>query len=932
MSYESAPSTRLLATHCAACGRALRDAPSVDAGLGPECRQKYGATDDSPSPDWNTARTRLGDEVYAAIPALAGVWGVSSQRAANTLTERVAAQPNTPLARRCIHAIRSLGYDRLASRLQDRMRRVEGQEAAGDKSVTVVGRVIRMFHTSPKFSAGKLVIETVEGAEPPPHPYGRRDYLDRGDELSFAGQAAAAAGDRVTFHGTWQRHERFGLQLSVESGEVDREIDREGLALYLAASPAFKGIGPAKAQIIAREFGGPDFEQVLTERPEVIASAAKLPLEVITTLRDEWIKNRRTSIIMTRLAALGLTNRQCELMVEEFGDEAPAILETAPYSVIGRISGLGFARVDEMARRMGVPRDDPERIDAGIIAVVQKALDNGGHTWIEYRELLSEAVKLLALDSDDADDVVESSLDDLISKHKLHCQDTPAGLAVALTRIFNMEDELADYMRADPNVHLSGVDVAAEIRAADAALSPSQVEAGVQAARSTRIVITGPAGSGKTRLIRAITRLYTNHGKRVVHAAPTGKAAKRIEEALALEGDCPKWGTFTLHRLLGYDGRTWRADRTPVVGRKEHGGVGDDEEHDQDGPPTIELADVIIVDEVSMVDITLAWQLFRVLRPSQAVIMVGDHNQLPPVGPGNLLRDLINWAPLPVVRLTEVHRQAGSLLANCSAVLDGVVPPSAEKDPATNRSPWTVVGRYRDPGQVVEAVAGLYSTVLEQRMGFHLRNDVQLLTPTWKGPIGGHALNARIQQIIQRRLFNVEVPHTPPDKRPPFFRGDRIIQLENDYDIGVMNGTIGVVVDPSPDADDDEVRDAKKAGKKPILCMFHGDGGRKKIADASSISLAYALSIHKAQGDQFPCVITIVHYAHSHQHHRNLLYTAVTRAQQVAIILGDTTGIENCARKVETERRRTFLSIMEMAGEAGRRGASESIARDLNLA
>ncbi|MCL4553263.1 MAG: ATP-dependent RecD-like DNA helicase [Candidatus Marsarchaeota archaeon] len=328
----------------------------------------------------------------------------------------------------------------------------------------------------------------------------------------------------------------------------------------------------------------------------------------------------------------------------------------------------------------------------------------------------------------------------------------------------------------------------------------------------------------------------------------------------------------TIHRLLGYDGVSFSDEKIE--------------------------AHVIIVDEVSMVDIPLAWHLFKAIDLSRtAVVLVGDHNQLPPVGPGNLLRDLIRSKVVPTVILDSIVRQAGELKENSIAILRGEVRKTSEEK-VDGRRAWYVVDQFTDACRAQDFILELFDRALGERLGFDIIRDVQVLTPTHKGPLGTQELNIRLQQIIQRKLWDRYVLPPQPGKRPKLLLHDKVIQTRNNYTTGVMNGTVGIVTG----IDDDGT----------ITIDFDGMpiSFEKGSPDLLNIQLAYALTIHKAQGSEFPCSIVVVHKSHSFMHHRNLLYTGVTRASESAIIVGDRWGIGHCAKVRQVEERKTFLSLL----------------------
>lgn len=302
-----------------------------------------------------------------------------------------------------------------------------------------------------------------------------------------------------------------------------------------------------------------------------------------------------------------------------------------------------------------------------------------------------------------------------------------------------------------------------------------------------------------------------------------------------------------------------------------------------------------------MVDVPLAWHFFQAVDLERTcVVLVGDHNQLPPVGPGNLLRDLIERQPIPTVILDQVVRQAGVLKENSIAVLSGEVRRTAPEG-KDGRPPWIVVNRLSDVLDASRYVLELFESVLVERLRFDLLADIQLLTPTRKGPLGVDALNVELQRLIQKKLWGVDVEPPRPGRRPEFLVHDRIIQMRNNYDLGVMNGAIGIVTHVGTK------RGELRARFDDQEIEFTPENG-----GAKDLSLAYALTIHKAQGSEFPCAVVVVHKAHSFMHHRNLFYTGVTRARQVAIVVGDQWGMRNCAEKEQVERRKTFLSVLDL--------------------
>jgi exodeoxyribonuclease V alpha subunit len=712
---------------------------------------------------------------------------------------------------------------------------------------SIRGVVETVFYSGPTFSAGRL--RRADGAI-----------------VKFAGKVFVRENDAVRMEGHWMDHPKYGRQFEADFMGHDLEMDPDGLANFLANHPDVKGIGPVKARLIADEFGR-DFDAAIRSRPDAVATVAKVPFETALELQRLWIANSDFNAAMAYLSAFGLTHYQVTTLVGKFGSQVVPMLETDPYVLMREIPGFGFKKVDKIARKMGTPKDLPSRLRAGLHYCVLAALDDGD-CWVEHEDLLDRANTLLVLDTLDSRDVIESHLEAMIAEGSLvsHAFER---LVVADPEIHRMEHELADVLKAGGAGSPHSVrDVEGLLDAEGHELNQEQRAAVRNAFTYSISLMTGGAGSGKTYAVSTIASAAAHLELNLVLAAPTGKAAKRLEQVVSHEAS-------TIHRLLGFNGHTYARDaQNPIE------------------------ADILVVDEVSMVDVPLAWRLFQAVNLKRtAVVLVGDHNQLPPVGPGNILRDLVKSHAVPTTVLIQIIRQAGMLKANSTAILSGEVRPTCESKNGARR-PWYVIDKFTDAGDVRCMLLLLFEEVLQERLGYDVVRDVQVLTPTHKGPLGTVELNIELQRLLQRKLFGVETPEVEPGHRPRFCRGDKVIQTKNDYDLGVMNGAMGVVLAAEPNG----------------AMTIDFDGRPVEIGAGSdtlgNIQLAYATSIHKQQGSEFPCAVVVAHKSHSFMHHRNLLYTAVTRARESVILLGDRWGIENCVSKRQVDRRNTFLSFL----------------------
>ena len=718
-------------------------------------------------------------------------------------------------------------------------------------SLSLRGQVESLFYSSPGFSAGRI---------------GTADK----STVSFSGKFCLREGDPVVLHGRWETHAKYGRQFQAEWFEYDSAPTAEGLTQYLANHPALKGIGPVKARRIAEKYAD-GFDQALAEHPGEIAKAAGVPIATIENLAAEWTRVKAVRSALTILSAFGLTHHQVTTLVEKHGNGIVALLKEDPYRLVGEIRGMGFKRVDKVARQLGTAKANPSRIRAGIVNCVQEALDQGD-CWVEWQDLVERANALLLIDRLNSRELIEHELESLTRGGELSASSHFGRIQVGLPAMIKMETDLAGIFRqgARPNPVLGekgDADFEAAFVVHASALNDDQRRAFVNAARYSISLISGGAGSGKTFALTSIADFYEAQGLRVTLTAPTGKAAKRMQQVTGRPA-------ATIHRLLEYNGREF--------GR---------------GPDTPLGTDLVIVDESSMVDVPLFWRLFRAINLScTAVVLVGDHNQLPPVGPGDVLRDLIQSTAIPTVILDKVVRQAGVLKENCTAVLTGKICPSVKDGAGT--PPWLVADRFTEAESACDFLISLFEGGTLDRLGYDFVRDVQVLTPTHLGPLGTRELNIALQRIIQRRLHGFMVPSVPPGRSPRIYLHDKVMQTRNDYKLGVMNGAVGIVTHAD--------------GRGDLVVDFDGEQVEMDQASGATgnLQLAYAISIHKSQGSEYPCVISVVHKAHSFQHHRGLLYTAVTRARKTAIIIGDRWGIRNCAQVVKNLGRATYLSFL----------------------
>jgi exodeoxyribonuclease V alpha subunit len=790
----------------------------------------------------------------------------------------------------------------------------------------ITGRVSHLFHESDGFTAGVLTDAD-------------------GGEVRFKMFSRVAKGERIVATGRWIDDPRWGPQFAIESFSFDEALDATALTEFLARSDAFAGIGPVRARRIVNAVGADNFEDAIRERPAMVAEIAKVPVDVVEALAAEWFERRDSNRARAALQAYGVSPRKAEALIRRFGAGVIRTIESNPYWLLGRVRGLGFKTIDAYAKEAGVDHHHPDRIRYGILHLVSES-QRDGHTWIPHAVLVRDAEELLKLDDLAADRTIAEHVAWLASPESLpdNWVHSKLGCAVGGGRLVHLvehgdgggavfdrgllldelyvEDSLRRATPGDDDDESRDAFTAARALATEIEprLNAEQADAVACGLVSPISVWTGGAGVGKTFTIATLVAAARRRGLAFRLCAPTGKAARRIEESVGQQAS-------TIHKLL-----------EPQVETTEDGEVHFTFGRDAGCPLE---CDLLVVDEVSMVDSRLMASLLRAVDGRRTrVVLVGDKNQLPPVGPGNVLRDVIANDTVPVVELTEVLRQAGDLATNTNAILDGVVAPTKRSDPAADGQqvePWYVFDGFGDHAALRAFVVRLIedrlaSYVVDLPCGGPLASngglhecrrcgqvyaggmsvdrcgvrgvraldpiwDCQLLTPQHAGPIGTIALNRLVQEAVQRR--HGRTPRDVKDgQRSRPMVDDKVIWTKNDYQLGVMNGTIGRVVD---------VHDK---GDVAFVVDFEGEGAIEVPREKGGLlQLAYVLTIHKVQGSQFPFVLTVCHGSHSFMHHRGLFYTAVSRASLSSMVVGDAFGIRNCVSRIVSDDRRSLPSM-----------------------
>ena len=699
---------------------------------------------------------------------------------------------------------------------------------------TIIREVIKTHYSEPFFTAGRIL-------------------PDGGTPISFSGKFGVSEGQVVTLSGRWSNHPKYGRQFEADSVSLTIPPTLEGMMHYIRRDKHFKGIGPVYAEKLVTycfEQHKGDMDTMVSNGIKEVGKVLSIPESAIETFSEAWKEFSDINSERTFLASFELTPHQ----IDEIMSIKPSIvglIQENPYLISDHLAGWGFKKCDEVAMKLGISKTHAGRVRAGIEHTVKESI-NSGNTWIEASTLLKDAEKLLIMDTFDSMERIKSEAFKLIEEETLVNVQTAGKNCITYKWMHNAEAVIHDTFTQTEFVRKP-----IDIDIPDG-LTDGQRDAFIKAFEWPYSIISGGAGTGKTHVVGQIVTAMQQIGKGVILAAPTGKAARRMSELL-MERYGQNVGASTIHRLLGYNGTEFLEDEVP--------------------------GDTIILDEFSMVDVELFFALLSRMKPEQRLILVGDHNQLPSVGPGSILRDLISYDEIPATILDQVMRQAGILKTNSMAVLEGKVGKTDE-----NVAEWIVFDQYGMAETMALPLRDMVMQHIPTQFDIDIFTDLQVITPTHKGAVGTKGLNDLFQ-----KAFNEATPSRKDSKLKGFHVGDKVMQTKNDYNLGIMNGTQGLVT---------------SIGDKSMEVDFFGV---EKIEISESkqfdnLRLSYAITCHKAQGSEWPVVIVVLHKSHFFAD-RNWLYTAVTRASKTCIIMGDVWGIRQAARKDSAERRNTFLDL-----------------------
>ena len=654
-------------------------------------------------------------------------------------------------------------------------------------------------------------------------------------------------GEILEMRGEWSTHPKFGEQFKVFEYKTKVPATVYGIRKYLG-SGMIKGLGPVMAGRIVDRFGK-DTLDIIENHVERLAEVEGIGKKRITMIAGAWDEQREIRDVMLFLQSHGVSTGYAAKIFKHYGNQAIAVVKENPYRLAGDIFGIGFITADQIAAKLGISRDATIRVEAGILYVLNKQSEEG-HVYFPYEVLVSRSCEILDVDREP----VERALAALAADQKIILEDLNEGFdafkennkAVFLARFYLFETGVAQRLNAlvDTAKSIRDIDPVKAIdwvqKKLTITLAANQIKAVGWAIENKVMVITGGPGTGKTTIINAILQILSRLDARIMLAAPTGRAAKRMGETTGYEAK-------TIHRLLEYS--------------FQKGGFQRNEDKPLD-------CDVLIVDEASMIDIILMYHLLKAVPPFATFIMVGDVNQLPSVGAGNVLNDIIASGSVPVATLDKIFRQARSsqIVVNAHKINDGIMPSLNTEYSANPLNDFYFIEQ-EDPEKILDIILELCKTRIPRRFNYDPVNEIQVLTPMHKGVVGAGNLNSRLQAALNpgedgivrgERTFRID---------------DKVMQIRNNYDKEVFNGDIGRVT-------------AIRWEDREVIITYDDREVVYDFSDLDEIVPAYAISVHKSQGSEYPVVIIPIVTQHYILLQRNLIYTAVTRGKNLVVIVG----------------------------------------------
>ncbi len=690
------------------------------------------------------------------------------------------------------------------------------------------------------------------------------------DLVTVVGQLAGASpGELLKVSGRWEVHPKYGRQFKASECGISRPAQVKGIKKYLG-SGLIRGIGPEMAKRLVKRFGSGTLE-VIENSPKELLNVKGIGEKRLLMILEAWEGQREIRDVMIFLQGHGVSTGYSAKIFKQYGQNAIGVVKENPYRLAADIFGIGFVIADRISQKVGIPKDALIRAEAGILHVLEKSCEQG-NVYGVYDDVVERAETLLEIDRN----IVESALANLISSKRVVLEDIESQegdggsrvtKGVFLKAFHAAETGLANRLKALLSVPVQPLEMESGhikrlVQKKLAILLSKEQWSALRTTLCSKVsILTGGPGTGKTTLVKAILAVFEGAGKRVLLAAPTGRAAKRLSEVTGHEAK-------TIHRLLAYN--------------FQRRGFQKNENNPLD-------AHVIIVDEGSMVDIFLMLSLAKAVPPTAVLILVGDVYQLPSVGPGNVLADMIDSGQVPVVFLKKIFRQAREslIVLNAHQINQGKFPRLPPSDPQTLQDFYFI--EQDDPEKVLSTILELCSVRIPERFKLHPLSDIQVLTPMHKGTVGTANLNRVLQQALNPSSDVVE------RMGRTFRRADKVMQIRNNYTKGVFNGDIGTIRRIEHDM-------------QRVVVEYDGRSVDYSFAELDEVVLAYAVSVHKSQGSEYAAVILPVMTQHFVLLQRNLIYTGITRAKELVVLIGTRKALAIAIRNDKPQQRLTRLA------------------------
>jgi exodeoxyribonuclease V alpha subunit len=690
--------------------------------------------------------------------------------------------------------------------------------------------------------------------------YGQRDLVTVVGRLM-----APTPGEILKMRGEWANHPKYGEQFKIVQYQTAVPASVYGIQKYLG-SGLIKGIGPVMAKRIVARFGK-DTLDIIENEIEKLADVDGIGKKRIRMVKKAWDEQKEIREVMLFLQTHGVSSGYATKIFKQYGNRSIEVVKKNPYRLATDIFGIGFITADSIADKLGFAKNSELRAEAGILYVLNQLSDDG-HVFYPYEPLIKKCEEVLDVDRE----VIAGALGTLAYKRRVVIEDLNQEIdafrennkAVYLAKYHVSETSIAIRLKtlisASKSMRKIHSDKAIEWVQKQLAitLAKKQVDAIKCATEKKVMVITGGPGTGKTTIINAILKIFSKLTKKIMLAAPTGRAAKRMSEATGHEAK-------TIHRMLEYS--------------IQKGGFQKNEEHPLS-------CDLLIVDEASMIDTILMYHLLKAIPEKSTFILVGDVNQLPSVGAGNVLKDIIASGAVPVVELNEIFRQAkeSRIIVSAHKINKGILPslkPSGPKDDF-------YFIEQEDPEEVLKIILELVKERVPRRFGLDPIDDIQVLTPMHRGTVGAENLNAELQKALNPREDELIRGNRS------FRLNDKVMQVKNNYDKEVFNGDIGRIIRIDPE-------------NQEMTLSFDGREVPYDFTDLDEIVLAYAVSVHKSQGSEYPAVIIPILTQHYVLLQRNLIYTGVTRGRKLVVMAGTQKALAIGVKNNRTEKRYTYL-------------------------